>query len=245
MFIWERREENVFVMGILDGHGREVGKVAAQAARKAFLNYFDENYQDLFVDPVSCLHNSFLCAHAAIKRAFVLYYERIGSVVTEAEEGYLMKKKAGAQAWSCVHGGSSCSVIALVGNYLYSANVGDSSVTMCTGTPIRTAGLMEDVVDLGITSLPDYNPNAPLVAAMVDDVDAANDKTSTIIVSAEHSPESPEEFYRMRRFRARDSDSMQTSLHVVYDSPSVEKVLCPPVFFVDTDGTATVTNRGR
>jgi hypothetical protein len=244
MFIWERRAEGLFVAGILDGHGREVGRVAAQAARVAFIAYFDAHYQELFTDPVTCLQNGFVFAHAAIKREFCSHYERIGSLVTQAEEGYLMKKKSASQAWSCVHGGSSCSITALVGNYLYCANVGDSSVTLCTGTPVPAADLMEDVVDLGITSLPDYDPNAPPVPT-AESVDASADKSNTIIVSAEHSPESPEEFHRMRRFRPRESDPKQTSLYVVYDSPSVEKVLCPPVFFVDSDGTATVTNRGR
>ena len=241
MFIWERREEGILVVGILDGHGREVGRVAAQAARKAFLEYFDENYSGLNSDPVTCFQNGFQYVHAAIKVAFRVFYESNGSQVSEAETGYLMKKKNPAQNWSCVHGGTSCSIVALVGNYLYCANVGDSSVTLCTGTPISTTDLVEDVIDLGITSLPGGISSDPPVPP----ADPTPEKANTIVFSAEHSPESVEEFYRMRRFRSRDTDSSQTALYVVYDSPSVEKILCPPVFFVDSDGTATVTNRGR
>lgn len=241
MFIWERRDESIFVVGILDGHGREVGRVAAQAARKAFLQYFDEHYRELYSDPVSCLHKSFVFAHANIKREFCAHYESMGTQVVEAEEGFLMKRKNPAQAWSCVHGGSSCSLVAMVGNYLYSANVGDSSVTLCTGTPVPVAGLFEDVVDIGITSLPDGGSVLTPASAPTQVAERSN----TIVVTAEHSPECPDEFYRLRRFRCRETDSLQTSLYVVYDSPSVEKVLCPPVFFVDPEGVATVTNRGR
>lgn len=244
MFVWERpgAEEPVYVVGVLDGHGREVGRVAAQAARVAFISYFDENYRKLFSDPVECLHHSFVHAHAAIKKEFCAHYERIGAQVTESEEGFLMKRKSSSQPWSCVHGGSSCSIIAIVGNTLYSANVGDSTVTLCTGTPIPVGGVMQDVVDIGLTSLPGAaSPPATEPTAARESTERSN----TVLVTAEHSPESPEEFYRMRRFRCRETDSMQTALHVVYDSPSVEKVLCPPVFFVDGEATATVTNRGR
>lgn len=232
------------MMGVLDGHGREVGKVAAQSGRAAFQRYFDEHFHELIADPVGCLHQSFLMAHAAIKAEFRAHFERMGFEVSESEDGFLMKKKSTTPTWSCVHGGTSCSLIAKVGDFLYSANVGDSSVTLCTGTPIATTGIVEDIIDTAVASA---DSGAVVVPEVITDVvaEAAPLKSGAIVVTAEHSPECPLEFYRLRNFRKRDSDGLQSALYVVYDSPSIEKVLCPPVFFIDSAGTATVTNRGR
>lgn len=82
----------------------------------------------------------------------------------------------------------------------------------------------------------------------------------TLLVTADHSPESVREFERMRLTHpanggasaANISSSSQLgaaftlpSLLVVYDSPSSNKLKCSPVFDVDIRGTPTVTNKGR
>jgi hypothetical protein len=67
----------------------------------------------------------------------------------------------------------------------------------------------------------------------------------TLMIIAEHSPENPEEFIRLREWRHRDGDPTQPSLLVVYDTPSVERSKCNPVFEFDGNGYPVVTNRGR
>lgn len=39
--------DRVTVLCVLDGHGREVGKVAAVAAKNRLFSYLDENYLEL------------------------------------------------------------------------------------------------------------------------------------------------------------------------------------------------------
>jgi hypothetical protein len=71
-------------------------------------------------------------------------------------------------------------------------------------------------------------------------------RCKTIMITQEHSPECPQEFYRLRAFRPHAEDPHQPSMYVIYDSPGTEKALCPPIFSVDrASGEASVTNRGR
>ncbi len=76
-------------------------------------------------------------------------------------------------------------------------------------------------------------------------LDKSNALVDNLVITAEHSPENPYEFYRLREFRPRDDDSKQPSLLVVYDSPSHEKSRCNAVFDFESDGIVKVTNNGR
>jgi serine/threonine protein phosphatase PrpC len=69
-------------------------------------------------------------------------------------------------------------------------------------------------------------------------------------LSAEHSPESVEEFERVRRFRAIEGEGNQITgpipeMRFVYDAPSFSKSQCPPIFEVGANGTIRVTGNGR
>lgn len=290
-FIWEDRSQGLCVAGVLDGHGREVGRVAAQAARIALEAYFTENRGQLVRDPVSTLRLAFPFAHRAIKAAFRDFYTAQGWEVEETSEGYLTKRRITNNMWSCIHGGTSCSLIALVGDLLYSANVGDSSTALCAPAPVLDAGMVEDVIDDALEGLVINNPNSskltisattngckrsggehraeedgdsmdisahasPSAAAAASSsalgsslsagVEGAALRCKTLMITQEHSPECPLEFYRMRAFRPHAEDPQHPSMYVIYDSPGTEKALCPPVFNVDrASGAANVTNRGR
>jgi hypothetical protein len=66
-----------------------------------------------------------------------------------------------------------------------------------------------------------------------------------LVITAEHSPESPSEFCRLRTFRPKPGDPMQPALAVVYDSPSADKAKCTPVFVLDDAGVPTAINKGK
>jgi serine/threonine protein phosphatase PrpC len=74
-FVWSKRstkpgDENILVCGVLDGHGREVGKVAAIAAKAALLKYFDDHHEQLRINPYECLVSAHNIAHINVKEAF-------------------------------------------------------------------------------------------------------------------------------------------------------------------------------
>ena len=66
-------------------------------------------------------------------------------------------------------------------------------------------------------------------------------------LSAEHSPESVEEYNRVRNFRPQAGGPKEfPDMKFVYDaSSSFSKNQCPPIFEHATDGTVKVTGNGR
>ena len=41
-FVWIKRDDNVIVLCVLDGHGREVGKIASESAKACLFKHLDE-----------------------------------------------------------------------------------------------------------------------------------------------------------------------------------------------------------
>jgi serine/threonine protein phosphatase PrpC len=116
--------------------------------------------------------------------------------------GYLLKRKGVAQAWSCVHGGSSCSIIAIVRNILYVANVGDSSAIISTTRPILRKSFIKNIVDsANLDSGMSQSTPSEDTKAIFEEL---GDGYDTLVITAEHSPENPDEFLRLRKFRQRE-----------------------------------------
>lgn len=248
-FVWINKEANLIVLGVLDGHGREVGKIAAQAGKQRIVQYLDTDFSFLQTSPVQFLVHAHELAHEHIRATFQAELERQGYQVQLTEEGYLMKRRSTADYWSCVHGGTSCSLVALVGNALYIANVGDSTAIMCSSHPI----LQKNILHFEVDSAMPIHEGAPSSGSTIRD-SALHDSTApespvsdarkVLVLTAEHSPESPYEFDRLRRYRPRDNDELQPALFVVYDSPNHDKSHCQPVFDPTTP-TLQPSQRGR
>ena len=60
-----------------------------------------------------------------------------------------MKRKRDMQPWMCVHGGTSCSIIAIVGTTMIVANVGDSAGVLCASHQDLDESLIKIVGDAG------------------------------------------------------------------------------------------------
>uniref|UniRef100_A0A7S2RFN5 PPM-type phosphatase domain-containing protein n=1 Tax=Rhizochromulina marina TaxID=1034831 RepID=A0A7S2RFN5_9STRA len=133
------------VLGVLDGHGRDIGRLAALTGRDHILQWLSDsgNVKVLRESPVESLGQLFESTHLAIKERFRVSLVEQGWQVEEVEEGgYLLKRRHAHLPWICVHGGSSCSLVLLLdGTRLLSANVGDSSVLL--GRIRRTGGVCE------------------------------------------------------------------------------------------------------
>ena len=231
--VWTKDEKNLIILCVLDGHGREVGKVAANAAKTALSSYFTEHYEDCFNNPVKFLVDAHEYAHQNIKKSFQRTLESQGFLVQESSEGYLMKKKHNMDNWACVHGGTSCSIIAIIDTLVYTANVGDSSGLLCSGFHMLSTTMIQHLLDAADAES-GRNPNS----------DNSNTISNVLVVTAEHSPESPFEFSRLRNFRKRDNNPKQPALHVVYDSSTHDKSVCHEVFDINKD-ILVPTQRGR
>ena len=247
--------ELITVMCVLDGHGREVGKVAANAAKDALIAFFTANFMNLRDKPYETLVEAHEIAHTHIKESFKVVLAERGFEVKEAEGGYLLKRKVEAvnSNWGCVHGGSSCSIVALVGSKCYVANVGDSSGILCADKGVLSSGLLVNMGDAATGKQyggeggdgMDVDEGRAAGGAPPTVAEFSQPVEDTLVITAEHSPESTSEFVRLREARPRNGDANQPALVVVYDSPTQDKTLCPPVFSLDAAGNPAVTNNGR
>jgi hypothetical protein len=312
-FVWIKKDENIIVLCVLDGHGREEGKIASESAKTCLFNYLDENYAKLLENPVDFLVRAHEVAHNHIRDTFKAELERHGFEVQITPENYLIKRKQAHDSWAGVLGGTSCSIAAVVGSTLYVANVGDSSGVLCSSHGVFTPSDLVYVKDAAETPeysrnilFPDHNcsqfnpitagprtgtgaeepAGASVVSAVVsattgtgtctgtctstdnttssgsksnssnnnnsnsttksDGAAHAYEKSQTLILTAEHSPECPYEYGRLHRFRARDGNPLLPALLVVYDSSSNDKSRCAPVFERDAaTGKPFVSNKGR
>ena len=234
-FIWQRPEEGVCILGVLDGHGRDVGKLAAQTGKAYLMQYFEQNYNKISSDPLKYLSEALQLCHTEIKNAFRTELTKNGFEVSESPEGYLMKRRlASQQSWLCIHGGTSCTIAALIGRVIYTANVGDSSAILCSSCSVLKPTQLVYVGDAAnLENSRDISP-----------IPSSDEETSMIIITAEHSPESITEYDRMLKFRSSEIDPRYPALHVVYDAPGQEKIKCPPCFDIDNNGNPTLTNKG-
>lgn len=259
-FVWANKEFNLLVLCVLDGHGREVGKVAAESAKCCMFKFLDDNYLSLIANPTEFLIKAYEVAHDHIRSCFRMEYERQGYEVMKASpEGYLMKRKPPLSCWSCIHGGTSCSMVAFVGNELYVSNVGDSTGILCSAHGVLTPFMVNHLQDAAVSDdvSRSFKSNRKLLSSASESPTSVSDcleahseysiASSTIVVTAEHSAECPYEYERLHRYRPREGHPHLPALSVVYDhSHTHDKSQCPPVFEKNIiDGTLCVTNSGR
>ena len=290
-FIYEKKESNLCIICVLDGHGREVGRAAAMAAKDYLFNYFDKHVSELQTRPYETLVHSFTGAHDYVKNAFKQLLQQQGYEVEEDPTGYLLRRKNGTVSWSCVHGGTSCSLFAIIGDRLYSANVGDSSGILCASAQVLETNQLRHVGDASIVyptihpskssgggglTLPQINsnkgsaievisPNANGATAVVGPGPAPSTVTpppqssvllnssgsveniisDTLILTAEHSPESISEFTRIRAARPNPLNPKVPEILMLYDVPSHDKSRCPAIFEFAPNGSVVVTGKGK
>mmetsp|Transcript_1369 Transcript_1369/g.1512 ORF Transcript_1369/g.1512 Transcript_1369/m.1512 type:complete len:433 (+) Transcript_1369:504-1802(+) len=210
------QDDRVLVMGVFDGHGRELGELAALVARDFMREEIQkpEVIEAIEESPTTTLEKLFLDAHNQIKLRFMDQFKKTNWQVTETDEGYLIKEmKQGGRITTVtnVHGGTTATVVIIFGGRrIIVANVGDSTALF-----------------------------------------GGRDKDGNIIVkelSGEHSPESEEEFVRVRDTQPSAEDSRYPKLRFVYDmfdKYQTPKHQCPKIFEVgQTSSTIKKTGTG-
>jgi serine/threonine protein phosphatase PrpC len=230
---WETEDGSTRIFMVLDGHGRELGKIASKAAKDALMGYLTlpNTLAALRKDAPGVMETAFATAHNAVRESFLKYYARQGMVTNVEEGGYIVKRHPSQQVWHCVHGGSTCSVCIILDNkILVSANVGDSSSLLC--------GLGEKLSEtescLFRTSEPEMHEEGPTPA-----------NRCVSVLTADHGPENPNEFIRMRsQCPCPKRGKAHPSMVFVYDGSARAKTDCNPVFSVGSEDSVTITNNG-
>lgn len=233
-FIYQNQKENILVVGILDGHGQEFGKIAATAAREKLIQYFQQNYAKLREDPRETLIHAFVLAHEYVKESLREEITKKGFKVTENIEGdqtyWTYRRNNLNDQWICIHGGTTCTIVAIVDYMKYTVNVGDSDAVLFDRVPIFNQA--KDLQYLGDSA--EFTDGH--VSETMEGV-----ATNYMVLNASHSPENLSEFNRMRAFcEARHMPNMR----FIYDDPKKYKSQCPPIFSVDASGVASINTTG-
>lgn len=125
MFLWQDPTGDTLVIGILDGHGRDLGQLASATAKASMLATIgaDGACAAMRADMTAFFHSLFDTTHEAVRQAFRDHHAKIGwEVKDEAATGgsagapaYLLKRRVGSNGrWDCVHGGSTATVAIII-----------------------------------------------------------------------------------------------------------------------------------
>lgn len=188
-FQWTDPLNNICVICVLDGHGRDYGKIIAEEGKKAIVELLDSRGGELLGDAPAFLIQCFSHAHEAIKNALILKIAEYKWETRVTESGNLQMKKYSTSAWANIQGGTTCTIIAVVGRNVYTANVGDSSALLCTKYPILQKSLLNYIIDSSI-------PSGTILENELYD----NSPTSSLEITPNHSANSKREFVRTKPF---------------------------------------------
>ena len=208
---------------VADGHG-EKGEIASECGVKFLKEIIRRGADELFSEPVSFLNKAFIHIHDKIRDSLVdaLKDEKYEVEVNKLT-GEILKRRMPTHAFNSLKSGTTFSVIVLLGKMLYVANVGDSTGLLFSGTPI----------------LKPSHLNNELNSSVVNTESSLDDYRTYIELTGDHSPENPQEYIRMRKFKCSEENPLSAELLCVYNEER-PKHLCPRVFDISEEGVPTV-----
>ena len=221
-------EHDVCAISVADGHCAETGHFAADISKKCLENLLETRITDLIENPVAFLE--FCCDYIneQIRIGLVEIMEKQGYKVKVDEYGVILKNKYEFQGWNELRGGTTFSIIILIGRKIYMANVGDSSGLLCCKHPILKPSHIKYEKDAA-------NPTKEM---RIEDIETS--PSTYIELTCDHSPESIDEYIRMRLFKCSDENPNHAELLCVYDNQYRDKPRCPPVFDISESGVPTI-----
>jgi len=199
-------EHDVCAISVADGHCAETGHFVADITKKSLEELLEKRITELIENPVAFLE--FCCdyIHEQIRLGLIEIMEKNGCKIKVDESGVLLKNKHELLGWNELKGGTTFSIIVLIGRKIYMANVGDSSGLLCCKHPILK------------TSHIKYEKDAANPTKEVCSEDLDNSPSTYIELTRDHSPESIEEYIRMRAFKCSDENPNHAELLCVYDN---------------------------
>ena len=201
-FNWKDDEKHLCLFGIADGHGT-YGEVVSQLTTKTILEYIDTNAADLETDVLGFLHRCFTLSNES--------FQRLSS----------------GDSTTTTAGGTTLSIVAIVRDKLYVANVGDSPVYLCTKSAVLKRSMIRHEIDFSVP------PDMQLLHDDDDDeLDVTETLCSTIELTCSHSPDSLREFDRIRKQVPSTESPGYPELSFLYDKRGSRKDSLKPIFTV-------------
>jgi len=182
--IFSRPSEKIYVFAMIDGHGTELGSVAANTVRSCILDYMTNHFLEMKNNPVQTLNNIFVLSHNSIKDAFKAELIRRKCAFTETSDGYFVKN---GLLILDITGGATCSIIVIVDDIIYIANVGDSSGVLFSN--ISCLNQQRDVHHVHDFAFPEG----------IKELHTNDDSTNMLFLTADHSPCNMDEIKRINK----------------------------------------------
>lgn len=206
-FQWKNNEKRQCLFGIADGHGT-YGEVVARLSSKTILEYIET--VDLETDTLAILH-----------RCFTLCNEKFGDICPHWSDTTTL-------------GGTTLTVVAIVNNKIYVANVGDSPVYLCTESPVLKRSMIRYEMDCAVD---------PALHLLSEDEHDDDDKLcSTIELTRSHAADNVREFDRIRKQHPSSEKPGYPRLNFLYDNHGLRKNLGDSIFTVEDESLVPVKN---
>jgi serine/threonine protein phosphatase PrpC len=199
-FQWQNSEKRLCVFGIADGHGK-YGEVVSQLTSKTILETIDEEL--LETDTIGFLHRCFTVSHEKFREICPPWGD------------------------STSLGGTTLTVVAVVHNKVYVANVGDSPVYLCTKNAVLKRSMIRHEIDFAVD---------PEMELLHDDEDNDKDDAfcSTLELICDHSADNLREFDRIRKQHPSEEHPGYPELLFLYDNHALNKSKDNPIFTVES-----------
>jgi hypothetical protein len=199
-FNWRNDNKHIYVFGVGDGHGK-LGEVASHIASSTVLEYLEANCDGLETDPCRFLHECFILSHKKFKDAYPQDdYDRAG--------------------------GTTLSLVAIVRDKLFVANVGDSPVFLCTTPKVLNKDLVR------------YERDCFDNMSFLEETASPSILSSTIEITRKHSADSLREFDRVRKqYPSTTNPGYPADLLFLYDTNRrISKRDCKLIFTIADSG---------
>lgn len=213
------------LIGMLDGHDPMYGGLASRTVKQFMEKFFTDNLMRLIEFPKEVLAEAFQLSHNAIRDAIKKSLEERGfNSVRIHKDGYIIYRHNINDKWSLSRGGTTCSIIAVIGRTLYSANVGDSIGMICTQNDILQESMISYIGDID-------NPAKTVLFDKTENV-------SFLLLTQDHSPDNPIEYSRIIESGKKNDEKLLS----VYDQINIYKYLCDKVFDINSE-TSELTKK--
>jgi serine/threonine protein phosphatase PrpC len=134
-WIYNNLSYGIYVIGVLDGHDKDTGKIVADTAKNFAESFTLTNIELAKSNPIKFLELIFEGTQCIIKDTLCnLWREKFFEI--KEESGFILKKRSDYTSWEIIRGGATKSMCMIVGNKMYIANVGDSSGILYSSLPV-------------------------------------------------------------------------------------------------------------
>lgn len=187
-FVWCDEETNRYVFGIADGHGKTHGRFISATLTEFMVATIEANSSDLNErNIIPFITRLFNCAEVHLIKSILKRLEKQDleiKILETTEEIYWRKPES--RTWNMLEGGSSIAITFILGNSIITAQTGNCYSTIMSKEPVLEK---HDCVIM-------YDACRPSKYTFTAGSNAA---TTSLNLTEDHSPNSPEEYSRLSR----------------------------------------------